>query len=58
MNYFRMSSIRETKPVGTIRVRKPIQSLGSVTDIDGTEWDIRCITSGGVSACPRHQIHP
>ena len=58
MNFFRMSSIREAEPVGTIRDRKPIRSLGSVTDIDGNEWNIHCITSSGVSACPRHQLHP
>ena len=58
INYFRISSIREAQPVGTIRVRKPIRSLGPVTDIDGNEWDIGCIASGGVSACPRHRLHP
>src|SRR4051812_34403422 len=57
MNYFRMSSMREAEPVGTIRVRRPIRSLGQITDIDGNEWDIHAITGGGVSACPKHKLH-
>lgn len=57
MDYFRMSSLQDTEPVGTIQVRRPIRSLGRVTDIHGKNWDVHCITSGGVSACPEEKLH-
>jgi hypothetical protein len=58
MSYFHMNSLRYAAPVGTIRVRKPIRSLGPITDIDGNEWDIQAVSGGGVAACPRCELHP
>lgn len=55
---FRLSTLSPAEPKGTIRVRNPIRSLGACTDVDGQEWDIRAITSGGVAACRRHALHP
>ncbi len=58
MNYFKMSSMRSAPPVGTIRVRRPITSIGTIVDVDGNKWNVRGITSGGVSACPLQNLHP
>lgn len=57
MVFFRMSRMSEAEPIDTIRVRKPIRSIGALIDIDGNEWDVRAVTAGGVSACRKHQLH-
>lgn len=55
---FRMSSLSPADEFkGTIRVAKPITSLGQVTDLDGQRWDIGAIYRGGVSACKREALH-
>jgi len=59
MSYFRMSSISPAKEfAGTIQVRKPIRSLGPVTDIHGQKWDIHGIFGKHVSACKESELHP
>lgn len=53
LNYTTPSSIK-----GTIKVRKPIYSLGIVADINGDQWHIEAIIGKTVCAVPLNQLHP
>jgi hypothetical protein len=58
---FRMEYIttgNDPKPVGTIKVNKPIWSLGNVKDVDGTMWNVRGIIGKRVFAIPVKCLHP
>lgn len=58
---FNMSCTMPCAIQGTIRVRKQINSMGRVTDIEGTEWDVRgIVTHNGeryVQAVPVQNLH-
>lgn len=57
---FRMSSTKFVGPEevkGTIRVKHPIRSLGTIIDVTGQKWDIRAISSGGVAAVKIEELH-
>jgi hypothetical protein len=55
---FRLSYTAKCPVAGNIRVKKPIYSLGNITDIEGKTWNIAGIIGKYVQACPINELHP
>jgi hypothetical protein len=53
LNYTEPSEIK-----GVIKVKKPVYSLGPLTDVDGKTWDVRAIIGKIICAVPKSELHP
>lgn len=54
---FSLSYMSKCAIAGNIKVKKPIYSLGNITDIEGKRWNIAGIIGKTVQACPIDNLH-
>lgn len=55
---FNLSYTTPSEIKGTIRVKKPVYSLGPMTDADGKRWDVRAVIGSVICAVPAEHLHP